>query len=106
MGKNCVDIKLLHISLILLSTKRLVKTIKSCFKLSCHGTNRIHNPEGMHTDEISLRVSASLMTDIVEIQLVFVGMHIFSLWICYMLLFWRRRATSSTSKLKTFRLQI
>ena len=46
-----------------------------CFKLSCHGRNRFHNLEGMHTDEHSLYFdeishSASLVTDFVEIQLV------------------------------------
>ena len=58
--------------------KRLVKTIKSYFKLSCHGRNQFCNSWPVTADEHELYFgkishSASLVTDFAEIQLVFVG---------------------------------
>ena len=54
-----------------------VKTIKSCFKLSCHGRNQFYNYMPVTTDEHSyfgqISHSTSLVTDLAKIQLMFVG---------------------------------
>ena len=58
--------------------KRLVKTIKSYFKLPCHGRNKFYYCMPVTADEHSLYLgkinhSASLLTVFAEMQLVYVG---------------------------------